>query len=281
MIKIKEFANLCQCSTQTLRYYDQVKLLSPTYIDRENGYRYYEKSQLFDYIKIKNLQLADFSIAEIKSLLQSPNNEITIAFNKKIADLKDRLDKTLKIKETYHIESNMTKKLLELIKNNFQKKFQPDLVKQEFNLSEAELSAYAEEWEDLFTNALLSDNNFMGFADSGLMEEQIIEAMNKLETSSFKAENNLTLADLPVLQEFHAWNYLYEIMDDLCKVPDSANLIYYLEVSQAKLDLSFALPTILLQTVIKQNPKKSLQLKCYIQTSSDNLNHVYVLESPE
>lgn len=191
------------------------------------------------------------------------------------------MDKTLKIKETYHIESNMTKKLLELIKDNFQKKFQPELVKQEFNLSEAELSAYAEEWENLFTNALLSDNNFVGFADSGLMEEQIIKAMKKLETSSFKAEDNLTLADLPVLQEFHAWNYLYEIMDDLCKVPDGANLICYLEVSQAKLDLSFALPTILLQTVIKQNPKKSLQLKCHIQTSSDNLNHVYVLEPPK
>jgi len=52
MIKIKEFANLCQCSTQTLRYYDRIKLLSPAYVDDENGYRYY-KHQLYDYIKLR------------------------------------------------------------------------------------------------------------------------------------------------------------------------------------------------------------------------------------
>ena len=42
------------------------KLLSPAYIDDENGYRYYKQNQLYDYIK-KNLQLADFNVARSKT----------------------------------------------------------------------------------------------------------------------------------------------------------------------------------------------------------------------
>lgn len=279
MIKIKEFANLCQCSTQTLRYYDQIELLSPAHVDSENAYRYYEKNQLFDYIKIKNLQLADFSIAEIKDLLKSTDEDINSAFEKKITSLKDRLEKTLKIKKTYHIESKMTEKILGLIKENFKKAFQPDLVKQEFNLSEAELNAYVEEWDELFAKALLEDENFMSFANSGLMEEQITQAMNKLETLHNQSENKLNLSDHTVFQEYHAWDYLHEIMDDLCKVKDGDHIIYYLEVIPDKLNLSFTLPTVLLQTVLKRNPKKSLQLKCEIQPSPDKSNHIYILDN--
>ncbi len=49
--------------------------------------------------KLKNLQLADFSIAEIKDLLKSTDEDINSAFEKKITSLKDRLEKTLKIKK--------------------------------------------------------------------------------------------------------------------------------------------------------------------------------------
>ncbi len=121
MIKIKEFANLCQCSTQTLRYYDRIKLLSPAYVDDENGYRYYKQNQLYDYIKIKNLQLADFSIAEIKNLLKSSDEDIYHAFDQKINSLKDRLANTLKIKETYRIENNMIKKISAAYQRKFRR----------------------------------------------------------------------------------------------------------------------------------------------------------------
>ena len=55
MMTIKEFANLCGCSTQTLRYYDKIDLLKPVKVDPWSGYRYYTKSQAIDFVKIKNL----------------------------------------------------------------------------------------------------------------------------------------------------------------------------------------------------------------------------------
>ena len=53
MMTIKEFAQLCKCSTQTLRYYDKVDLLKPSSVDKWSGYRYYEKSQAVNFVKIK------------------------------------------------------------------------------------------------------------------------------------------------------------------------------------------------------------------------------------
>ena len=47
MFKISEFSRLSQVSMKTLRYYDQIGLLKPTYTDPLNGYRYYTTEQLF------------------------------------------------------------------------------------------------------------------------------------------------------------------------------------------------------------------------------------------
>ncbi|MGI6333157.1 MAG: MerR family transcriptional regulator [Saccharofermentanales bacterium] len=278
MIKIKEFAGLCQCSTQTLRYYDQVGLLSPAYVDDENSYRYYERNQLYDYIKIKNLQLADFSITEIKGLLKSSDEDIYHAFDQKINNLKDKLAKILKIKETYHIENSTMKKFLQVVTEKFKEALRPELVRQEYNLTEAQLNTYIEEWEEMFANVLLNADNMTGFAGSGLTEEQIMQAMDKFKTLNYEPDNKFNVADYPVLQGFHDWNYLHEIMADLCAIKNGADIIYYLEVTPDKLDLAFTLPTILLQTVLRQNPEKSLQLECQVRTSPDDSNHVYILD---
>ena len=82
---IKEFASLCGCNAQTLRYYDKIDLLKPVKVDPWSGYRFYEKSQAVDFIKIKNLQAADFTIEEIKALLTLPDQQVYEAFDRKIA----------------------------------------------------------------------------------------------------------------------------------------------------------------------------------------------------
>ena len=69
MMIIKKFAKLCNCNAQTLRYYDSIGLLKPVKVDEFTGYRYYDADQALDYLKIKNLQDASFSIDEIKVLL--------------------------------------------------------------------------------------------------------------------------------------------------------------------------------------------------------------------
>lgn len=71
MLTIGEFSNICKVSTKTLRYYDEIGLIRPSKIDTENGYRYYQISQLETMLLINRLKSYQFSLEEIKELLQS------------------------------------------------------------------------------------------------------------------------------------------------------------------------------------------------------------------
>jgi DNA-binding transcriptional MerR regulator len=46
MLKIGEFSKLARVSVKTLRYYADLGLLKPAYVDRYSGYRYYALEQL-------------------------------------------------------------------------------------------------------------------------------------------------------------------------------------------------------------------------------------------
>ncbi len=66
---IRQFAALCSCNPQTLRYYDRVGLLKPAKVDPWTGYRSYEEEQALSFVKIRSLQKAGFTIGEIRELL--------------------------------------------------------------------------------------------------------------------------------------------------------------------------------------------------------------------
>lgn len=68
---IGETAALLGVTTQTLRYYDKVGLLSPGHVDPTTGYRYYSFTQ-FHYIdRIKYLQSFGMNLEEIRQIIQA------------------------------------------------------------------------------------------------------------------------------------------------------------------------------------------------------------------
>lgn len=62
---IKQFSKMCRTTPRTLRFYAQKGLLKPAKIDTWTKYRYYEERQLFDFSKIKLLQLFNISLKDI------------------------------------------------------------------------------------------------------------------------------------------------------------------------------------------------------------------------
>ncbi len=42
MLSIGEFSKISHLTMKTLRYYDEIGLLKPAFIDPKNGYRYYD-----------------------------------------------------------------------------------------------------------------------------------------------------------------------------------------------------------------------------------------------
>lgn len=94
MYKIGEFSKLCKLSVKTLRYYADIGLLKPEYIDEFSGYRYYAANQLAIVARIQALKDMGVSLEEIRendddmiSLLERRENEI----RKQIRSLNEQL----------------------------------------------------------------------------------------------------------------------------------------------------------------------------------------------
>lgn len=65
MYKISQFAEMTGLSKETLRYYADVKLLEPAYIDPKNNYRYYDDGSYFLAILLVKSRKFGFTIQEM------------------------------------------------------------------------------------------------------------------------------------------------------------------------------------------------------------------------
>lgn len=82
MFRIGEFSKLCKTTIKTLRYYDEVGLLKPEYIDDETKYRFYAAKQILKLHHIQALRQIGLSISEIK-LIQDGQGMEEILQNRK------------------------------------------------------------------------------------------------------------------------------------------------------------------------------------------------------
>ena len=94
MLSIGEFSKICKVSTKTLRYYAEIGLILPNEINPENGYRYYAIEQLDTMLLIIRLKSYNFSLEEIKQMVESgelDEEKLYIALTRKREDMKKKL----------------------------------------------------------------------------------------------------------------------------------------------------------------------------------------------
>lgn len=93
MIKIGEFAKICNVSTQTLRYYDAEGLLKPDITDPSSGYRYYSLEAVDKIKEILYYKNLDFSLDEIKAVQSATAEELKTLLQQKKKTLSDSIEK--------------------------------------------------------------------------------------------------------------------------------------------------------------------------------------------
>ncbi|KTD85997.1 MerR family transcriptional regulator [Paenibacillus etheri] len=95
MLSIGEFSKICEVSTKTLRYYDEIGLIHPDEINPENGYRYYSIKQLKKMLFINRLKSYYFSLEEIKDILEweqdKSEERLYVALNLKKREIQEKL----------------------------------------------------------------------------------------------------------------------------------------------------------------------------------------------
>ncbi len=95
-MKVKEVAELIGVSIRTLHHYDQIGLLTPKTTD--SGYRLYSEEHLEQLQQILFFKELDFSLKEIKEIINSPSfnrREALILQKKMLMEKRNRVDKMI------------------------------------------------------------------------------------------------------------------------------------------------------------------------------------------
>lgn len=96
---IKETADLAGVTTRTLRFYDQIGLLSPASTG-ENGYRYYDQESLLRLQQIRFFRELDVPLKEIQALMERPDFSMLRALEEHRRALEQRAKKLVRLVET-------------------------------------------------------------------------------------------------------------------------------------------------------------------------------------
>ncbi len=130
-LSIGQMAKLNNISVQTLRHYEKVKLLKPSYINEDTGYRYYSMKDFNTIDLIKQCKAMGMSLDEIKEVtnnytslesIEDILNNQKIIVDEKIKELENIKNKIVYMKSA--IATSLYKGINEVfIKYNNQRKF--------------------------------------------------------------------------------------------------------------------------------------------------------------
>lgn len=174
MYKISSFSKLSNTSIQTLRYYDNLKLLKPKTIGEYNGYRYYTEQQLLLLKEIKKLKNMGFKLNDIANMINKYDEKLLV--NHKNQLQKEVDNKLISIKEIEEIVSKTKNN-----NNNFQKELVNLINKEERRKDDMNTNCKAASEKLLGCYKLYQDNKFA----------ECVEAIESLKAEIFVAENEL------------------------------------------------------------------------------------------
>ncbi len=223
---IKKFAKLCNCNPQTIRYYDSIGLLKPVRVDKFTGYRYYNAEQALQYLKIKKLQEASFSIEEIKELLELDDDMIYEALIKKVEEKEDELLKIKQIQKTYHKEMKEMKQKVEKVKETIMKTSYTIDFKDQFGLEEDEFFEIIQDTNELLDNSVTEGN--IKFEKSEEEEFVLTDDLKLIYESEEFTKVKDVLKSIPALKGKHLMHIILkkEYHDNLAFISVLTSLLF-------------------------------------------------------
>lgn len=294
MISINEFAKLCSCSTQTLRYYDRVGLLSPARVDEWTLYRYYEPVQAMDFVKIKSLQQADFSIAEIKKLLTMSDEEVFAAFEQKIAAQEAKLERMIQIQKTYLREKNIMQRLIDSISGFVLKAMGGKEELWEFGLREADAERVARLVQDFIekqlSQALPGEEKISMLVDEELVHgaDNVCRCIDELDAipahsvilggEELSGEELFDRQQHNCLWECSGWAHVRDFIDSIPPLENDGEYTFAFELEEDKYREDVSFPMLMLGAMLLRKGENKLMLGCSVEKSPDGVNRFALLK---
>lgn len=212
LYKIGMFAQMNHITVKTLRFYEEQGLLTPAFVDSENGYRYYSMDQMAVIHQITALKQAGFTLEDIRLLNKGADE--TAFLSKKKADLLAKiaeLTKQISIIDGYLLDKDVALDTPVLVKTIpavtvASMKRRIDSYDELFDLM-PEMGA---EMERLGCECALPEYCFTNYLEPEYKDEQILVESCEAVTGKKKDSQLVTFQELPEIEAaciFHKGSY--------------------------------------------------------------------------
>ncbi|MBR5712239.1 MAG: MerR family transcriptional regulator [Lachnospiraceae bacterium] len=259
---IKDFAKLCGCNPQTLRYYDSINLLKPVNVDSWTGYRYYDETQAIPFVKIRNLQKAGFSIDEIKGLIEQDDLAIAMAFDAKIAEAEAHLREIKTIRQSYLTEMNTIKETIDKMRERITNDIRNYDPATEFGIGEEQYGEFRQQIEECMAQAAESVPNLPDFSEMF----GAAGASAPVTQPDFRTD-----PAFGVIYEKHGWENVRDFLDECSDLEGEYGLDF--SVREDKYANAIPFSNTLLMLLLSKNEGRNKKYSCNVEKSADGENH--------
>ena len=243
-------------------------------VDSWTGYRYYDEDQALQYVKIKNLQMAGFSIDEIKGLLDADNDTMFKAFSAKIKEQEDRLQKTREIQQSYLSEVQRMKEKVKEFREAVLSLMEDYDPTDEFGISTDEYREIVDSLTTYLDTHEFTKGDFdYDLSDDGDAAREEPEYLNVLNNPDFE-----------VIYEQHGWEHAREVIGKFTVPDDGKEYMLLFTISKDK-ENQTAFANTALSVMLGANLKSrertcqnSQKLGCNVTVSEDGQNHFWLLK---
>jgi len=286
MITIQGFAKLCGCNTQTLRYYDRIGLLAPAKVDEWTGYRYYEEQQAMLFVKIKNLQQADFSIEEIRPLLEVDDDQLMEAFERKIDEQTQKLERIRTIQRSYLKETMDMQKMVLTIADFVEGRMDDPRLWKEFGLDNAEETEINARVHEMLADWLTQCRNASEEIAMNMNSDQIDTMKTVVEQLNGKTPDDQIVpafgeaanpgenipADAKAVFERSGWNHVSEWIGEMPALGTDKQNFFLFRVNSDSPINDTVFPMLMLAVIAARNNAVQYGMYCNVCKSEDGLN---------
>lgn len=187
-MQIKEFSALTGIKRENLRYYDQIGLLSPE-LRGDNGYRYYNRSQLSTAYLIISLRELGIGIEEIRRYIdiRSPKEMFSL-FNSQKKHILTEIEKLKRILEVMQLYVEMAEDAMKYKENSITIEYKN---KEPIFLGPIISKGSSDEYAISFYNYATQNGIDIGYPLGAIISKEDLESGNPLNVQQyyFKAIN--------------------------------------------------------------------------------------------
>ncbi len=264
-------------------------------MEERTGYRYYEEEQALQFVKIKNLQQADFTIEEIKVLLPGDDDLLMAAFERKINAQQQKLETIRKIQRSYLEEAmemrNTINEYMDFVEGRMAR---PELW-QELGLdaeqeseTKANVNAILADWLAQCRSASEEIARKMGSKDLNLMKD-IMETLKGgnpegntliMSVSGEEEKPGETIpADAQTVFEISGWEHVSEWINTIPDQLGNGKQNFFLfKVRNDSIVRDPGFPTMILAVMALRYKAMNGGMSCRIGLSDDGQNHFTLLQ---